>query len=270
MTIDKSTQADLAEQKKPETKSDYFSNLDFSKLEIDISEMFKNGVHFGHHKSRRNPKMDKHIFTTRSGINIINLENTKENLIKAMEFIKKIISENQDVLFIGTKKQAKSLVESLAKTLEMPYVSERWLGGTFTNFSIIAQRTRYLREGLLNMKNGEYEKYTKFEKMKIAQELSKMERKMGGIKNMVKLPGAIFVASITEDSLAVKEAQAKNIPVVALVDTNVNPKNIDYPIPANEDAVSSLRLLLSYIGKAVLEGKGKRAEVKSEIKESGK
>ena len=258
-----------ADQKNPAKQPvvDCFSDLDFSKLEISAENMFKGGVHFGHHKSRKNPKMNQYVFATKEGINIINLEKTKEKLEEAMDFISKIISENQEVLFIGTKKQAKKIVEAAAKKCGMPYVTERWLGGTFTNFSIISSRTKYLREGLEKQKNGEYGKYTKFEQMKKAEELARLENKMGGIKNMTKLPGAIFIASAIEDSLALDEAVNRNIPVIALTDTNIDPSKVDYPIPANEDAVSSLKLMLSYIVKAVLEGKEKRGEIKNEIKE---
>lgn len=234
---------------------DYFAGFDFSKLEVGIEEMFKSGVHFGHHKSRKNPKMDEFIFATRNGISILDLEKTEKKLKLAMDFVSQIISLGQEILFVGTKKQAKKLTESAARECGMPYVSERWLGGTFTNFPIISKRAKYLREGQEKMKRGDYSQYTKFEQMKIAEELSRLEKKMGGIKNMTRFPGAVFAASAIEDSLAIKEAQAKNIPVIALIDTNVSPEGIDYPIPANEDAVSSIKLMLGYIAKAVLEGK---------------
>jgi small subunit ribosomal protein S2 len=149
----------------------------------------------------------------------------------------------------------------------MLFVNERWLGGTFSNFSVISERTKYLREGEEKMAKGEYSKYTKFEQMKIAEELARLEKRMGGIKHMTKLPGAIFVAGVIEDNLAVKEAQAKNIPVIALVDSNVNPNGIDYPIPANDDAVSSLRLITAYIVKAIKDAQEKsKVAVKSEAK----
>jgi len=237
---------------------DCFSDLDFSKLEVTLEEMFKNGVHFGHHKSRKSPKMNKFIFATKDNINILNLEKTKERLEDAMKFISKIICENQEILFVGTKKQAKKIVESAAKKCGMPSVTERWLGGTFTNFSVISGRTRYLREGSEKQQKGEFAKYTKFEQMKKAEELERLENKMGGIREMMKLPGAIFIASVMEDNIALKEAKNKGIPVIALVDTNIDPTDVDYPIPANEDAVSSLKLMLAYITKAVLDGKEKK------------
>ncbi len=237
---------------------DYFSSVDFSHLEVKIEDMFKGGVHFGHHKSRRNPKMSEYIFATKNDINIFDLEKTKEKLEEAMKFLTSVTAEGQEILFVGTRKQAKKIIEAVAKICGMPYVTERWLGGTFTNFSVISIRTRYLRDGQENMEKGEYAKYTKFERMKKAEELERMERRMGGIKNMQKLPAAIFVSSIIEDNLAIKEAQNLKIPIVALADSNTNPDGIDYIIPANEDAVSSLRLLLAYVTKAVLAGKVKK------------
>lgn len=238
--------------------ADYFVSVDFSKLEVNIEEMFKGGVHFGHHKSRRNPKMNEYIFATKNDINIFDLEKTKDRLEEAMKFISKVVSNGDEILFIGTRKQVKKIIEVVAKITGMPYVTQRWLGGTFTNFSVISTRTRYLRDGQEKQEKGEYAKYTKFERMKKAEELERMERRMGGIKNMQKLPAAIFVSSIIEDNLAIKEAQNLKIPIIALADSNTNPEGIDYIIPANEDAVSSLRLLLAYTAKAVLDGKAKK------------
>jgi small subunit ribosomal protein S2 len=238
-------------------KHDFFADFDFDKLEIDIKEMFKNGVHFGHQKARKNPKMDEYIFITKNGINVINLQKTIKKLEEAKIFIEKIVSEGQQILLIGTKKQAKNLVLSLAKRCQMPYVVERWLGGTFTNFEVIAKRTKFLRDGQEKLKRGEYSQYTKFEQMKIEEELESLEGKMGGIKNMPKLPGAVFLTGVIEDNLALKEAKIKKVPIIALVDTNVDPEDVDYKIPANEDAVSSLQLMLAYIGQSILKGKEK-------------
>lgn len=242
---------------------DYFADFDFAKLAVDMNAMLKAGVHFGHQKSRKNPKMDEYIFGTRNSVNIIDLQKTVAKLEEAVKFIEKTVSEGQEILFVGTKKQVKRLVESGAKRCGSPYVIDRWLGGTFTNFSAISGRTRFLRDGEEKMKRGEYDKYTKFEQMKIAEELERLERRMGGIKNMTKLPAAIFVTGVIEDDLAIKEAIKRNIPIVAFVDTNVDPSTIDYPIPANEDAVSALRLMLAYVVKAVLSGKEKAAAIKN-------
>ncbi|MDP1884007.1 MAG: 30S ribosomal protein S2 [Candidatus Moranbacteria bacterium] len=252
--------------KEPVSKNsseDYFADFDFANLAVDMNAMLKAGVHFGHQKSRRNPRMDEYIFGTRNGVNIIDLQKTVSKLDEAVKFIEKTVSEGQEILFVGTKKQVKKLVESGARRCASPYVIDRWLGGTFTNFSAISGRTRFLRDGEEKMKRGEYDKYTKFEQMKIAEELERLERRMGGIKNMLKLPAAIFVTGVIEDDLAIKEAVKRNIPIVAFVDTNVNPGMIDYPIPANEDAVSSLRLMMAHIVKAVLSGKEKAAALRN-------
>ena len=244
---------------------DYFADFDFNSLTVDMGIMLKNGVHFGHQKSRKNPKMNEYIFGVKNGINIIDLEKTVVKLEEALRFVEKTISEGQEILFVGTKKQAKNLVKSDAIACGMPYVVERWPGGTFTNFKNISVRTKYLRDGQEKMVKGEYGKYTKFEQMKFAEELGKLEVRMGGIKHMTKLPAAIFVTGVLEDDLAVKEARKKNIPIIALVDTNVDPSIIDYPIPSNEDAVSALRLMIGYVCKAVVDGKEKSKTVKAAV-----
>ena len=263
MTEEKKTVETAAvEPVSKKASEDYFADFDFAGLTIDMNSMLKAGVHFGHQKSRKNPKMDEYIFGTRNGVNILDLQKTVAKLQEASTFIEKIVSEGQDILFVGTKKQAKKLVESAARKSGSPFVIDRWLGGTFTNFGVMSGRTRFLRDGEMKTKNGEYEKYTKFEQMKIAEELERLERRMGGIKNMMKLPAAIFVTGVIEDDLAIKEAMKRNIPIIALVDTNVNPNNIDYPIPSNEDAVSALRLMIAYVTKAVLAGKEKAKTMK--------
>lgn len=247
-------QPELATASKKAEK-DVFAGFDFEGLEVDINAMFKAGVYFGHQKARRNPKMDRYIYTTRNGINIIDLQQTVERLNEAMEFARKTVASGQEIVFVGSKKQAKEIVRSAAVISGEPYVIERWLGGTFTNLSAILKRTRFLKEGQEKMEKGEMGKYTKFEQMKMREELEKLEEKMGGIKNMSKLPGAVFVTGVNEDKLAIKEAKKMGIPIIGLVDTNVNPEDVDYPIPANEDAVSALKLMVAYITKAVLEGK---------------
>lgn len=234
-------------------EENYFSKLDLSKIEISLEEMMKNGVHFGHQKARRNPKMDEYIFATRKGINIIDLQKTQEKIKQALEFIQTIKKSGKNILFVGTKIQAKDLVREVAQALGMPFVSERWLGGTFTNFKVIRGRARYLVDNQTMLAKGEFKKYTKFEQMKKIEELEKMEKRMGGIKNMIELPAAVFATSAKEDSLAIAEAKKLKIPVIAIADTNTNPSDIDYPIPANDDAISSLRLILTYVYKAIIE-----------------
>lgn len=239
-----------------ETKAnseDFFADFDFGSCEINLEQMLKAGVHFGHQKSRKNPKMEEYIFTTRKGINILNLEKTAQKLEQALEFLKEVRRAEKKVLLVGTKKQVQDLIRSLAKKTDMPNVSERWLGGTFTNFKIIKGRTTYLRDSQEKQEKGEFKRYTKFEQLKKSEELEDLERRMGGIKYMTELPGAIVVCDMLIDELAVKEARLKNIPIVAITDTNTDPTQVDYPIPGNDDAVSAVRLILSYVGKALLE-----------------
>lgn len=252
MQNDKAPAAEVAVEEK-EGQESYFASLNVSKIEQSLEEMMKAGVHFGHQKARRNPKMDEYIFTTRKGINILDLQKTQEKLQEALDFLVSVKKSGKSILFVGTKIQAKDLVRDVATTLQMPFVSERWLGGTFTNFKVIRGRTRYLVDGEGMLARGEFKKYTKFEQMKKIEELEKMEKRMGGIKNMADLPGVVFAASIKEDNLAIMEAKKMGIPVIAIADTNVDPSYIDFPIPANDDAISSLKLILAYVYKAIQE-----------------
>lgn len=229
----------------------YFLSLDFSALEVSMEEMLKSGVHFGHQKSRKNPKMDEYIFTTKKSINIIDLQKTAEKVQEALEFIKEIKKQGRKILFVGTRPQLKNLVKSAALACDMPYVVERWLGGTFTNFKNIRSRTRYLVDSQQQMEKGEFQKYTKFERMKKIEELEKMEERMGGIKYMTELPAAIFATSIKDDKIAIVEAQKMGIPVIAISDTNTDPTEAEYPIPSNDDALSAIRLILSYVCKGL-------------------
>jgi len=243
------------DSKKESSQEDYFAKLDFSNLEVNMETMIKKGVHFGHQKSRRNPKMDEYIFGTRKGINLIDLQKTEEKLKEALDFIKKLKSEGKEILFVGTKKQIKEIVKEAAIFCGMPFVTERWLGGTFTNFKIIRGRAKYLKDLKETIDKGEAKKYTKFEQMKMQEELDKLEIKMGGIKDMKELPGAVFVTDIKENDLAIKEAKKAGVSVIALSDTNVDPTVVEYPIPSNDDAISAVRLMLSYICKAIIESK---------------
>ncbi|EKE20688.1 MAG: 30S ribosomal protein S2 [uncultured bacterium] len=221
--------------------------MDFSVSEISLEKMLKNGVHFGHNKSCRDPRMNKFIFGTKRSINIIDLQKTEEKLKEAMEFAKKLKEEKKQILFVGTKKQAKAIVKISAIACEMPHVTERWLGGTFTNFGVIRKRAQYLKDSQEQMAVGGFDKYTKLEKLKKTEELEKLEKKMGGLKEMKTLPAAIFISDIKTDEIALKEALNAKIPVIAIVDTNVNPNDINYPIPANDDAVSSVKTIMEYL-----------------------
>lgn len=249
--MEKTTATQAQESKVIE--QNYFQEQNLAQIQISLEEMMKGGVHFGHQKARRNPKMDEYIFTTRKGINIIDLQKTQEKLEEALKFIAAIKKSGKNILFVGTKIQAKGLVREVAQATGMPFVNERWLGGTFTNFKVLRSRTKYLVESEEGFAKGEFKKYTKFEQMKKMEELEKMEKRMGGIKHMSELPAAIFAVSIKEDNLAIQEAVKMGIPVIAIADTNTDPSKIDFPIPANDDAISSLRLILSYVYKTIIE-----------------
>lgn len=241
------------EPAKKTSSEDYFADFNFGELEANMGQMLKNGVHFGHQKTRKNPKMEPYIFTTKNGINIIDLEKTVRCLEEAVEFLNKIKKEGKQILFVGTKKQIKEILKSAAIRCQMPYVAERWLGGTFTNFKIIRGRVKYLIDMENGFASGDFKKYTKFEQMKKMEEMKKLEKKLGGIKNMAEIPAAVFVTDTNQDNLAVKEARRMHVPLVAIMDTNSDPSVVDYPIPGNDDAISSVRLLTSYICKAIVE-----------------
>lgn len=221
-------------------------------FQLDIEEMAKMGLHFGHRTSRVHPKMEPYLYGVRNTVHIIDLEKTKEKLKEALKFIQELISENKILLLVGTKIQAKNLVKEMAKELNLPYIAERWLGGTFTNFGVIRKRIEYFKDLEKKKTEGELEKYTKKERAKIDQELRDLEIKLGGIKNLEKLPDAIFVLDMKKDALAVKEARQMGVKVIGISDTNVDPTLADYPIPANDDAISSVKYILEKVKEIIL------------------
>lgn len=245
-----SSKDEVKSEKKSATMEKF--KLNFSAAEVSMEKLLEAGAHFGHSKSRKDPRMEQYIFGAKRGINIIDLEKTQAELNRALEFVKGLIKEDKKILFVGTKKQAKVMIKAAAVECGMPFVSERWLGGTFTNFGVIKKRAQYLRESQEKLATGGFDKYTKLEKLKKTEELEKLEKKMGGLKGMAELPGAIFISDIKTDEIALKEAINANIPVIGIVDTNVNPEKINYPIPANDDAISSIKLILEYIGGAII------------------
>lgn len=231
--------------------NDYFGGCDFSKFDVSLEGMLKAGVHFGHIKSRRHPSMEEYIFTTRKNINILDLEQTETKLKAAQDFLVSVVRSGKPVLFVGMKKQTHDTVESLAKRLGQHFVTDRWLGGTLTNFKQIRDRAKYLKETQEKMAAGEFKKYTKFEQSRLNEEIEKLEKKVGGIKEMTEIPGAIVLADAREADLVQQEARRLGVPLVGIVDSNTDARGIDYPIPGNDDAVSSLRLLLGALGKAI-------------------
>ena len=223
--------------------------------EVTLEEMLKRGVHFGHRESRWHPKMKPYIHTLRQGIHIINLERTLECLHTAYDFLKQQASEGKVILFVGTKRQAQKLIRDAAERVETPFITERWIGGTLTNFVTIVKLIRKLKQLRSARERGDLQKYTKKEQLGFTQEIEHLEHLIGGIERLDKTPDVIFVADTKQDSLAIEEARKLHIPRVAIVDTNANPELVDYPIPANDDAVSSLALIISLMAEAVEEGK---------------
>lgn len=230
---------------------DYFEGADFTKFDASLESMLKAGVHFGHVKSRRHPSMEPYIFTTRKNINILDLEQTEVKLNTAIEFLQGVVRAGKPVLFVGMKKQTHETVESLARRLGQHFVTDRWLGGTLTNFKQIRDRAKYLKDTQEKMAAGEFKKYTKFEQSRLNEEIEKLEKKVGGIKEMTEIPGAIILADAREADLVQREARVLGVPLIGIVDSNTDARVIDYPIPGNDDAVSSLRLLLGALGKAI-------------------
>jgi len=226
-------------------------------FKLDASEMAQAGLHFGHRTSRIHPKMEPYLFGVRNTVHIIDLTKTVEKLEEALKFIQKIIAEGKNLLFIGTKIQAKDLVKDTAKDCGLPHVTERWLGGTFTNFENIKRRVEYLKELEKRKAAGELEKYTKKEQIKINKELQNLEIKFGGIRDLDQLPAAIFVIDMKKDLLAVKEAKAKGITIIGISDTNVDPTLADFPIPANDDARPAIKYILDKVKEVVLNEKSK-------------
>lgn len=218
---------------------------------LNLEEMAKAGLHFGHRTSNINPKIKPYIFGTRNTIHVFDLEKTAEKMKEALKFIKELASEDKVLLVVGTKIQVKKMVEELAKACNLPYVNERWLGGTFTNFDTILKRIEYFKSLEKKKKEGELEKYTKKERAKIDKVLKDLEVKIGGIRGLTKLPDAIFVLDMRKDLLAVKEARMKGVKIVGIADTNVDPELADYPIPANDDAISSVKYILDKVKEVI-------------------
>lgn len=224
---------------------------------IKIDEMAQLGVNIGRKTSICHPRMKPFLEGSRGPIHIIDLNQTKDNLEKSLDFIKQLVSEDKVILFIGTKPQMKNLIRETAIECNCPYVVERWLGGTFTNYPIILKRIEYYKELEEKRDSKELEKYTKKEQSDFNKEISKLEVRFGGIKELKKLPDAIIIFSMEKDKLAVKEAIEKNIKIIGITNTNCDPSLADYPIPANSEAVSSIKYILDKIKKVILETKSK-------------
>lgn len=229
-----------------------------------LEEMLKAGLHFGHQSSKWHPKMKPFLFGVRGGIHIINLEETVEKLPAALEFIKETALRGGVILFVGTKEQAKDIVRREAERAGMPHVVNRWLGGTLTNFSVISALIKRFRDLKIQQAAGELSKYTKYEQGKIAEQINEMESQVGGIQTLERMPDAIYIVDVKHEKTAFREAATKGVPVVAAVDSNVNPTDVAYPIPGNDDAVKAIEMLTTLIADAVLEGKDLAAKKAAE------
>jgi small subunit ribosomal protein S2 len=238
---------------------------------VDIKALLAAGAHFGHKTSRWHPKMAPYIHSKRNGSHIIDLTKTVEGLEEALAFISKTAGEGKQVLFVATKRQAQDIVKAAAEEVKMPYVTERWLGGMLTNANTIQGRVKHLHNLETKMESGELaNKYNKLEVQRFQEEIDEMNRIYGGIKNMASRVGAVFVLDIVSDVNAVREARKLGLPIVALVDTNADPSQVDYAIPCNDDAIKTIQLIVDYIKQAVAEGKAKNAKATPDKDEAKK
>jgi len=222
--------------------------------EITLQQLLMSGAHFGHLTRRWNPKMKPFIFMERNGIYIIDLNKTLGCLKTATDEIKKIVGRGDKLLFVGTKKQAKDIVRVEVERCGMPYVTDRWLGGMLTNFTTIKKSIKHFKNLEKMSTDGTYDKLTKKEVLQIERKKEKLEKSIGGIKDMARLPGGVFIVDTKKESIAVAEARKLNIPIFGMIDTNCDPDFIDYPIPVNDDAFKSISLIVHTIADAVLEG----------------
>ena len=222
---------------------------------ISMKQLLEAGVHFGHQTRRWNPKMKEYIFTERNGIYIIYLQKTVKKIEEAYYFVRDLAMEDKSILFVGTKKQAQESIEQEAKRCDMFYVNQRWLGGMLTNFKTIQGRIARLRKIEQMEATGQFDLLPKKEVIQLKLEQSKLEKNLGGIKEMKKLPGALFVVDPRKEHIAVAEARTLHIPIVAIIDTNCDPDEVDYPIPGNDDAIRAVKLITAKMADAVLEGR---------------
>jgi small subunit ribosomal protein S2 len=231
---------------------------------ITNQELMDAGVHFGHLTRKWNPKMAEYIFMENNGIHLIDLNKTLKNLDEAAYALKNIVRSGRKIMFVATKKQAKDIISEEATRLNMPFVTERWLGGMLTNFATIRKSLKKLQQIEKLMKDEAFNNLAKRERLMITREKAKLEKLLGGIADLNRLPAALFVIDVKREHIAVGEAQKLNIPVFAMVDTNSDPSNIDFPIPANDDAFKSISLITKYIGKHIEEGLNERKKDKEE------
>ena len=240
---------------KIKTKTKKTKKSEVKKTEITLKALLEAGCHFGHQARRWNPKMKPYLYDVRQGVHIFDLVKTKEELEKAIAFVKKIASEGKQIVFLGTKRQARAVIEEVAKKIGVPYVNERWIGGTITNWEQIKKNLDKLAEMKKAKEKGEYKKYTKKEQILLDKEIARLERFYGGLVGLETMPDVLFVIDIKKESTAVKEARRKGVVVIGLVDSDSDPDWVDWVIPGNDDAVGSIKFITEKIGEAVREGR---------------
>src|SRR3989338_2935496 len=248
-------ESDVRRRKQKGSKSSTLPRKGMFMRDITLMEMLKAGVHFVHKTSLWNPKMKEYIFTTRNNIHILDLEKTRKKLQSALQFAKEVASKGGTILFVGTKRQAKEVTKAAALSCGMPYVVTRWLGGTFTNFRTIQRSIKKMERYEKMMETGEIAKYTKKERLQISREVEKMKLFFSGIKELKKLPDAIFVLDVKYDKIPVAEAKLTKVNVIGLVDTNSDPSGVDYIIPSNDDAIKVLEFMAQAVAGSINEGK---------------
>lgn len=229
-----------------------------------LLEMLKAGVHFGHQKSRWHPKMEKFIFGARNGVHIIDLEKTQEQLEKALNYVKTLAGKGQVILFVGTKRQARAIIKEAAEKCEMPYLVERWIGGLLTNFEEVKRRLKKYHNLKEQFASGEIEKYTKKEQVTMKKQLEKMDKYLMGLTKLEKMPDAVYIADMRTEKTALAETERTEVPTVAVCDTNTNPEKVNYAIPANDDAVNSIKMIADMVAEAVNEGRKEWEKKKAE------
>ena len=231
---------------------------------IEIKELIESGVHFGHLTRKWNPNMSPYIYMERNGIHIINLYKTSSKIQEATKALKKIAESGRKILFVATKKQAKDIVSEMSNKVKMPYITERWPGGMLTNFVTIRKAVKKMTSIDRMKKDGTFETLSKKEKLQVERLREKLDKNLGSISEMTRLPGAVFIVDIKREHIAIKEAQKLKIPIFAMVDTNSDPRNVDFVIPSNDDASKSIRKILSIVVQSVQEGLSERQKLKEE------
>jgi len=227
---------------------------------LSVEEMEKAGVNLGHKVSKLHPKMKQYVSGMKNGVHLFDLEKTSKELTKTLNFISKVIADGKSIVFVGTKIQLRAIINAAAEECAIPHVTERWLGGTFTNFETIQKRVNYFKDLEKKKAAGELAKYTKKEQLDFDKEIAKLKIKFDGIRNMSKLPEAVFIFGLDKDITCAREAKRKGIKIISIVDTNVNPDIVDYPIPANDDAISSVRYIIDRVKEVILNAKAVSAK----------